>query len=152
MAMEQKAALTKKILIGMEDKKDALSKYQGKEYPPLEKPMQQTPQLVKEKLDYNAFEEFKSRKFPRFRIVDADGKSYGYSYAHLIDWVFDPPTLLVITTSSRIFTLKGKNLGRIEQLLMEDKLKELHVFTEGKYNPPAPNKPIIESIEIIDTN
>lgn len=149
--MEQQVALTEKIQIGMEDKKDVLGKYQSKEYPPLEKPVKQTPQLIKEKSAYNAFEEFKSRKSPRFRIVDADGKSYGCSYAHLIDWVFSPPTLLVITTSSRIFTIKGKNLGRIEQLLTEDKIKELHVFKESKHNPPADNKPLIEEIEINET-
>lgn len=143
--MEQQAVLIKKIQIGMEDKKDILGKYQSKEYPPLEKPVKQTPQLVKE---YNAFEEFKSRKSPRFRIVDADGKSYGCSYAHLIDWVFDPPTLLIITTSSRIFTIKGKNLERIEKLLTEDKIKELHVFKENKYKQPDSNKPIIEKLEI----
>ena len=107
--------------------------------------------MLKGKSAYNAIEEFKSRKSPRFRIVDADGKSYGCSYAHLIDWVFDPPALLIITTSSRIFTIKGKNLGRIEQLLTEDKIKELHVFKESKHNPSANNKPLIEEIEISET-
>lgn len=147
MAMARKAALIEKIRIGMEDKKDNLSKYGGKVYPPLEKT---PPQLIKEKSEYHAFEEYKSRKSSRFRIVDADGKSYGYSYAHLIDWVFDPPTLLVITTSSRIFTIKGKNLGRIEQLLMEDKIKELCAFIDKKHKPPAVNKAIIETIEIAE--
>ena len=148
MVMERQVALIKKIQIGMEDKKDVLGKYQNKEYPPLEKPVKQPPQLIKEKSAYNAFEEFKSRKSPRFRIVDADGKSYGCSYAHLIDWVFDPPTLLIITTSSRIFTIKGKNLGRIEQLLTEDKIKELFVFDAGRYKQPANNKSIIEELTI----
>lgn len=140
--------MIEKIQIGMEDKKDVLGKYQGKDYPPLEKPTQQTPQLVQKELEYNAFQEFKGRKMPRFRIIDTDGKSYGCAYAHLIDWVFEPPTLLTITTSTRIFTIQGKNLGRIEQLLMEDKIKELHAFDERKYKAPASNKPIIEEIEI----
>jgi hypothetical protein len=133
----------------MVDKKDSLEKYKGKQYPPLDKKMEQaTPQLIKTEAEYQAVEEFKSRKSTRFRIVDADGKSYGCSYPHLIDWVCEPPTLLTISTATRIFTLQGNHLERIEQLLMEDKVKVLHVFNEKRYNLPASNKLIIEKLEI----
>lgn len=136
----------------MKDKKTILGKYMNEPYPPLEKKAETTtPQLVAELPEYSAFEEFKSRKFPRFRIIDADGKSYGCSYAHLIDWVYSPSTLLTITTATRIFTFQGKRLGRIEQLLMEDKIKELVVYSNNRFKPVSSNnKPIIEELTITE--
>lgn len=143
--------MIEKIQTGMEDKKDFIGKYKSEPYPPLEKKEDKhTPQLVTEGSEYKAFEEFKSRKSPRFRIVDADGKSYGCSYAHLLDWVYSPPTLLTITTATRIFTFQGRHLGRLEQLLMEDKIKEIFVFDKSRYKQPANNKPIIEELTITE--
>lgn len=133
----------------MSDKRNYLGKYKGKELPPLEKREAAIPQLVKEPSEYQAVVEFiKGRKSARFRVVDADGKSYGCSYPHLLDWVYEPPTLLTITTATRIFTFRGKNLKRIEELLLEDGIKEFHVFTERLYKAPAENKPIIEELTI----
>lgn len=151
MVMAQKAVLNVKIQIGMEDnKKNILGKYKGKPYPPLEENPVNLPKLVKEENDYHAFSEYTNRKSIRFRIVDAKGKSYGCSYAHLIDWVFESPTLLTLTTASRIFTFRGKNLTRIESLLMEDRIKELFVFNSMEHRQPASNKPIIEELIITE--
>lgn len=141
--------MKEKIQTGMEDKKDFMGKYQSEPYPSLEKRDKAVPQLVTEK-EYKAFEEFKSRKSSRFRIVDADGKSYGCSYAHLLDWVYSPPTLLTITTATRIFTITGKNLGRLEQLLMEDKIKEIFVFNQNRHKQPASNVPIVKELTITE--
>jgi hypothetical protein len=151
MVTEQRVVLKNKIQTGMKDKKTILGKYMNEPYPPLEKNTKtNTPKLVTELPEYTAFEEFKGRKSARFRIVDADGKSYGCSYAHLLDWVFSPPTLLTITTATRIFTFKGKRLERIEQLLMEDKIKELFVYDNGRFKPPSGNKPFIEELTITE--
>ena len=151
MVMERKAVMTEINQTGMEDKKDFIGKYKSEPYPPLEKKADKpTPQLITEEKDYKAFEEFKGRKSARFRIVDADGKSYGCSYAHLLDWVYSPPTLLTITTATRIFTFQGKHLGRLEQLLMEDKIKEIFVFDKSRHKQPAINKPIIEELTITE--
>ncbi len=150
MATVLKEAMKEKIQIGMEDKKDFISKYKNEPYPPLEKKANKpVPKLVTED-EYKAFEEFKSRKSARFRIVDTDRKSYGCSYAHLLDWVYSPPTLLTLTTATRIFTFQGKNLGRLEQLLMEDKIKEIFVFDKNRHKQPASNMPIIEELTITE--
>lgn len=151
MAMVQKVATKEINQIGMEDKKDFIGKYKNEPYPPLGKKADNPiPKVITEANDYKAFEEFKGRKSARFRIVDADGKSYGCSYAHLLDWVYSPPTLLTITTATRIFTFQGKHLGRLEQLIMEDKIKEIFVFDKSKHKPPPSNKPIIEELTITE--
>ena len=151
MATEQKEVTIKKNQTGMKDnKKDILGELMGKPYPSLHKKEKDVPQLAKDKDKYSAFEEFKGRKSPRFRIVDLDGKSYGCSYAHLIEWVFHPPALLTLTTASRVFNIQGKHLDRIEQLLMEEKIKELHVFNTQKHKAPPPKKPLIESLEVME--
>ena len=49
-----------------------------------------------------------------------------------------------------IFTFQGKHLGRLEQLLMEDKIKEIFVFDKTRYKQPVSNKPIIEELTITE--
>lgn len=133
----------------MADKTDILAKYSGKPYPPLEK-RQPTPELVKEeKEDYKAIIEAKRGSgSPRFKIVTAGGMSYGCSYSHLLDWVYDPPTLLTLNTATRIFIIEGKNLETLERLLMEERVKEIHEFDPQRHLPPEAKTPIIESLKI----
>ena len=133
-------------------KQDILKKYTGKAYPPLQKTeQQQTTQLVKADTDYEAIKEVKrGNRSPRFKIVDANGVSYGCSYAHLIDWVYMPPTLLTVNTASRIFTIEGKNLEKIERLLMDERIKELHTFDEKKHQKPDDEMTIIEQLTIVE--
>lgn len=150
MGMVPKALLNEIMMMVMnDDTKDPLGNYERKPYPSLEK-KEALPQLVKEQTDYKAFETFASRKSVRFRIIDENGKSYGCSYAHLLDWVCEPPTLLTLTTATRIFTFKGKQLHLIEKALMEDKVKEIHVFNPDQHKPVVGNKPIIEELTIIE--
>ena len=148
MAMEQKAVLNETIPIGMADNTELLKKYTGKPYPPLRK-VESSPALIKDDNDYQAVVEAKrGGRSLRFRIVDRAGVSYGCSYAHLLDWIFSPPALLTLNTTSRSFTLQGKNLGLIERLLMDDRVKELHCYNPEKHHPPEEGKPVIEKIEV----
>lgn len=132
----------------MEDKTNLLSKYSGKPYPQLEK--KQAPELVKTEAEgYQAVIELKrGSRSPRFKIVDGKGISYGCSYAHLLDWVFQPPTLLTLNTATRIFNIEGKNLEIIERLLMEERVKELREFNPRLHSKPDEEMAIIEKIEI----
>lgn len=133
----------------MDDKKNInLNQYAKKgEYPPLQKPVSDsTPRLIE---DYKAVEDSKSRRVSRFRIIDKNGKSYGCSYAHLISWIYEPSSLLILTISDKIFTISGKNLGKIEKLLVDEKVSVLKEFNASKHKAPtAKNETIIESISI----
>ena len=134
----------------MSDSKNPLEKYKGKPYPPLEK-MKQSPQLVKADTDYKAFEEMKrGNRSPRFKIVDANGVSYGCSYSHLLDWIYKPPTLLTLNTATRIYTIEGRNLDHIERLLMDERMKAIYAFNAEKHIQPENNKTIIEKLEITE--
>jgi len=131
----------------MSDKKNLdLNQYSNKqEYPPLENPTSDsTPRLIE---DYKAIEDSKSRRVSRFRIIDKDGKSYGCSYAHLISWIYQPSSLLTLTISDKIFTLEGKNLGKIEKLLVDEKVSVLREFNANRHKAPtAQNEVVIENI------
>lgn len=125
-----------------------LNQYSDKgEYPPLEKPAaDSTPRLIE---DYKAVEDSKSRRVSRFRIIDKNGKSYGCSYAHLISWIYEPSSLLILTISDKIFTIEGKNLGKVEKLLVDEKVSVLREFNSNKHKPvTAKNETIIESISL----
>jgi len=145
MAMERLEVLTEINQIGMKDKKNVnLNQYSKKEYPPLE----ELPKLVKEQKDYKAIEEYKRGKFSRFKIIDATGESYGCSYSHLVEWVYTPPSLISITLSTRIFTIEGQRISEIDRLLVEEKVKELHVFNETKHKKPPQGQTIIQKLTI----
>lgn len=102
--------------------------------------------------DYLAHEHAKGRgRVSRFRIVDTIGNSYGCSYAHLIDWIYSPDHSITLHTSSRIYALTGRNLNRIEELLMEERIKGLYVFDPQRHNSITDkNEPIIEQLEILE--
>ena len=127
-----------------------LNQYSNKkEYPPLQEPVpDSTPRLIE---DYKAVEDSKNRKFPRFRIIDKSGKSYGCSYAHLISWVYEPSSLLTLTVSDKIFAIEGKNLGKIEKLLIEEKVSVLREFSSDRHKmPKAENETVITGINLVE--
>lgn len=136
----------------MEGKKNSMQQYDSKPYPPLEKKADAPTQLVRENTTYQAVLAYKrNERSPRFRIInDNDGKSYGCGYAHLIDWTFTSPNLLILNTSTRVFTLEGKNLDNIEQLFLEERVKELRVFNPKAHNAPSEEEPVIETLEITE--
>ena len=134
------------IQIGMADnKEDFISKYMGKNYPALEK----KPHLVKGETEYKAVTTaVGNRRSPRFQVVTARDVPYGCSYAHLVEWVSPAPGLLIITMTSRIFVIEGKNLRRIHDLLLTENVTGLHEYNAAFYNAPDPEEPLIEKITI----
>ena len=130
-------------LTDMKDREDYISKHTSKVYKPLEKSV---PKLVKK--EYKAFKPSGNKRSNRFRIIDCKGVSHGCSYAYLIDWTYTPDSSLIITMSSRIITIEGENLKEIENLLLDEKLRELQEFNENIYKRPGEKEPVIEKIEI----
>ncbi len=115
-----------------------------KEYPPLER----TATLVKAPEDYSAVEDTKRNRSTRFRIIDEEGKSYGCSYSYLISWVYEPSTLITLTISDKVFLIEGQNLGKIDRLLLDEKVKTLRVFNPLHHKPAAKGETLIERITV----
>ncbi len=125
----------------MEDKEKLIEKYTSrKPYPALAPPVAVGPQ------DYRALVE--QKRSPRFRIVDRKGFSYGCGYAHLIGWLFSPPDLLTIQTTTQIFTIEGKLLDKIELALLDERLRELNEYSPERHHKPEEGEPIIERLTI----
>ena len=99
---------------------------------------------------YKALIEQREKKgsAPRFRIVNRKGQSYGCGYAYLLGWFYSPPDTLSIYTTTHVFVLTGKNLQRIENALMRDKVKQLREFNEGQDERPADGEPFITHLEV----
>jgi hypothetical protein len=130
----------------MSEKDALIEKYTGKKYPALVPPPAPG---AKQAEDYRALVEHKQRgSNPRFRIVDRKGFSYGCGYAYLLGWLYSPPDLLTIQTTTQVFTIEGRNLERIELALMDEKIRELHEFNPELHNPPEEGQPIIERLEV----
>lgn len=129
-----------------EQKEDLIGKYSGKPYQLLQAlTVQQAVQIV----EYEGLVEYsRSGRNPRFRIIDGKGNSYGSGYAHLIGWLFTPPDVLTIHTTTHIFTIEGKGLAEIERALMDEKIKELREYNPGTHTLPEEPKTIIEKIEV----
>jgi len=146
MAMVRKVH-SSEILNGMSDKRNVdLNKYDDgrREYPKLEQP----PKLVEKPSDYIAVEDAKRNRTNRFKIIDNNGKCYGCSYSYLISWEYDPPALITLAFSDRVFVFQGKNIGKIDRLLVEEKVKVLQVYNPQKHNLPAKGETVIESLTI----
>lgn len=151
MAMERQAVLNVINQTGMESKKNTMQKYESKPYPTLTK-TDTSEQLPQKKTTYQAVITYKrNERSSRFRIIHtSDNKSYGCGYAHLVDWTFISPNLLILNTSTRVFTIEGKKLGNIEQFFLEEKVKELQVFNPKIHDEPSEEEPIIEKMEITE--
>jgi hypothetical protein len=142
------------ISMDTNDKNDLLSKYGRKPYPVLVKPDSKTTDPDdsddQEESGYRALIEQREKKgsAPRFRIVTAKGQSYGCGYAYFLGWLYSPPDTLTLYTTTHIFILSGRNLQRIENALMRDKVKQLREFNKSLDEMPLANEPLIESIEV----
>lgn len=121
-----------------------LEKYGGKTFPPLKRP----DPVRKAPGEYQALVEQRQGRTVRFKIVDRSEISYGSGYAFLLGWLFTPPDLLTIQTTTHSFTLEGRNLERIERALMDEKMRELYEYNPERHQPPGEDDIIIEKLEI----
>lgn len=125
-------------------RENLLEKYGGKPYPPLQRPGS----VKKAPGEYQALVEQRQGRTARFKIVDRNEISHGSGYAYLLGWLYTPPDILCIQTTTHIITLEGKNLERIERALMDEKMRELYEYNPEIHNPPGDDAAIIEKLEI----
>lgn len=147
MGMVQWAVLNENKTMSMSDKKDALAMYTRREYPPLTRKEEASDTTITQQ-NYKAIVEARKGRNPRFKIVDANGTVYGCSYSHLIEWQLEPSGLLTLNLSTRIFVLEGKKLDEIDRLLMDEKIKELHVFSSDRHKLINPKATLIQSMRV----
>lgn len=129
-----------------EPKEDLIAKYSGKPFAPLVPPTAQNEPV--EKAEYQALIEHNNRRSARFRIVDLRGVTYGSGYGFLMGWLFTPPSLLTLYTSSHIFTFEGRGLEAIERALMDEKVKELRVYNPDTHTLLDDTKTVLTSLEV----
>lgn len=129
-------------------KEDLIGKYSGKTFAPLQPPTLQTPPT--EKADYEGLTTHsKAGRSNRFRIIDKEGTSYGCGYAYLIGWVFTPPSMLTINTSTHICTIEGRGLEEIERALMDEKVKDLRAYNPLIHTLLEGTKTVIEKLDFL---
>jgi hypothetical protein len=131
-------------------KEDLIAKYSGskKVFAPLQPPAPQNEPT--EKNEYQAFfRHDKAGRNNRFRIIDKNGTSYGCGYAYLIGWVFTPPAMLTINTSTHICTIEGRGLEEIDRALLDEKVKELREYNPLKHTLSDDTKTVIEKLDFV---
>ena len=134
----------------MSDKNDALGKYKKTPYPALEKmpDSNQTTKLVKSEQPYVAAVQIKAGEpKEQFRIYDKDGGFDFHNYNHLLAGSLKNG-ILILTTSTQIYTLTGKNLNLIASLIGDKKIRAIYEFNPTKHKLPKEDAAVIESIEI----
>lgn len=129
-------------------KEDLIAKYSGKPFPPLQAPEAQ--KFTKEEEYAGLVEYSRSGRNPRFRLIDKKGNSYGSGYAYLMGWLFTPPDVLTIQTTTHVFTIEGKGLAEVERALMDEKVKELWEYNPKEHTLPEGIKTVIEKIEVVN--
>lgn len=137
------------------DKNEILSKYTRQTFPTLVKPApgqanESDEQEQAEEPGYRALIEHREKKgaVARFRIVDRNGQSYGCGYAYLLGWLYIPPDTLTLYTTTQNFVLSGKNLHRVEDALMRERVKQLREFNPDQDAMPVDGEPIITHLDV----
>jgi hypothetical protein len=129
-------------------KKDLIGKYTGKPFAPLEAPTAQNEAVPK--TEYEGLTEYtRAGRNNRFRIIDAHGTSYGCGYAYLVSWIFNPPSMLTLNTSSHIWTMEGRGLEELDRALLDEKVKEIRVYNPAFHTLKEGAKTIIEKLDCV---
>lgn len=123
-----------------------LEQYGKSDYPPLEK--KDIPKLVTPKKDYEAFVKSKgAERVQSFRIYDKEGNFNFHHYGHLIEGSYREGSL-ILTTTSRIYTLTGRHLDKLAELFSDKQIKAVYEFNPDKHALSQEKKAIlIEKIE-----
>jgi hypothetical protein len=109
----------------MSDRKNSLESYTQTRQPYPELQKQPLPTLIPQKREYRAYKPHKASE--RFALYDGDGGFDFYSYGHLIECSYRHGILTLVTTT-RSFVLSGKNLDKLGDMLMDRKIRSLHVY------------------------
>jgi len=100
-------------------------------------------------IDYVAFHARDRSR--RLRIKRANGAAHAPDYRYLLDVSYDDKTWrdFVLTYSFMQVQVKGRNLEDIILGIETNACLWIQEFDAGVYSKPAPDAPIIESIEIV---
>jgi hypothetical protein len=98
---------------------------------------------------YIAFEA--QDKVPRLDIQRSSGASHCVANAYLLDIIYGRRfyTSFVLVYNFMTVTVKGKNLRDVVQALRLGKCAAIFEYHPELYAPPASDKPIITSIEVV---
>lgn len=137
------------LIMENKPKQDVISRYAGgKPFAPLQPPTGKSEPA--EKTEYEGLTEYtRAGRNNRFRVVDFNGTSYGFGYAYLVGWVFTPPAMLTLNTSTHICTIEGRGLEEIDRALLDEKVKELRAYYPALHTLKEDTKTVIEKMEFV---
>ena len=80
----------------------------------------------------------------RLKLTDQRGTIWLVAYAYLTEVICASPQYVSLVFAHYVFTLHGRNLTPLIDLLQEDKIKALRCYLEHEYQePPAANELVI---------
>ena len=99
---------------------------------------------------YKAFSTYPSNrsKGVRFEITLADGRKYLCSYSYTGMAMFHPRGFLSFSSSHNGITIEGRNLEKLHELLLEEKLKGIHEFNPETDEEPGADEPMVTKVHI----
>lgn len=95
---------------------------------------------------YRAYTEERSRRAGRLRINFNDGSVTIFSYSYLLEVNSTSHQYLSLCFSTAVVNVKGRNLTKLLDLLLDDRIRELHPFKPDQYPEPEAGEPLIIQI------
>lgn len=112
------------------------------------------PANTNEEYEENTYQAFKESRppVPRLRLRFANGNTKTFSYHHLVtsDCISDEQLALHFDT--HVVMLEGSHLDVLDDYFVDERIRELYEFHQGKYSEPPSGKPHITSIIVQTLN
>ena len=106
------------------------------------------PANTNEEEEENSYQAFKESRppVPRLRLRFANGNTKTFSYHHLVtsDCISDEQLALHFDT--HVVMLEGSHLDLLDDYFVDERIRELCEFHQGKDVEPSAGKPLIASI------
>jgi hypothetical protein len=96
--------------------------------------------------EYRAFTEERSRRAGRLRINFSDGSVTIFSYGYLLEVNSTSHQYLSLCFSTAVVNVKGRHLTKLLDLLLDDRIRELHPFRPDRHPEPEAGEPVITQI------
>ena len=98
---------------------------------------------------YKAFSVFKNRdKGARFEITLADGRKFFCPYSYTGMGMYHPRGFLSFSSSHNGITIEGRNLEKLHDLMLEERLKGIHEFNPETDEEPTADEPMVTKVHI----
>ena len=68
----------------------------------------------------------------------------------MIGWIFSPPNLLTLTTTTHTLAIQGKGLEEIDRALLDEKVKELREYAAQTHSLSGDEKIMIDHLEVVN--